>query len=282
MLHLPLIFRLRQTTRDIFYLSRFIHSVYPLTIREVYDKKPVDQIISLTGYLLNVRKLKTHYFLDLFDGSLTNDKKRLQIVVSLDCHLQIPRLTYGSSINVRGKLVQSIHPKQEVELIAETINLINSCDTSHYPIKQKYEQTLLMLRQHEHLRLRSPLAQIIFRLRSQLMFSLYEYFHQRNFTQIQTPCLTRNDCEGGGETFCIQSYQSKVTKKEKEYFNTQVYLTVSGQLHLETAAKYKFSIIALRSVFSRKILIFFNLVVLDESTHLIQHFVPIKILVDFI
>jgi asparaginyl-tRNA synthetase len=87
------------------------------------------------------------------------------------------------------------------------------------------------------MRLRSPLAQAIFRLRSQLMFSLYEYFHNQNFIQIQTPCLTRNDCEGGGETFRIQPYQSKTTDKEKEYFNRQVYLTVSGQLHLETAAK---------------------------------------------
>ena len=115
--------------------------------------------------------------------------------------------------------------------------MINSCDTSDYPIKPKYEQTLQFLRQDEHLRLRSPLAQAVFRLRSQLMFCLYEYFFKHNFIQIPTPCLTQNDCEGGGETFRIQPYQSRTTDNKKEYFNKQVYLTVSGQLHLETAAK---------------------------------------------
>ncbi|CAF1289662.1 unnamed protein product [Adineta steineri] len=235
MFRLPLLLQLRRvTTTSISY--RFSHSLYPLTIREIYDKKPLNQSINLIGYLLNIRKLKTHYFLDLFDGSLTNNRKHLQVVASLDDHPDLPRLTHGCSINVQGKLVKSTHPKQEFEFVAENISLINSCDTSHYPFKPKSDETLLTLRQDEHLRLRSPLAQAIFRLRHQLTFSLYEYFHNHNFIQIQTPCLTKNDCEGGGETFRIQPYQSKVTQKEKEYFNTQVYLTVSGQLHLETAA----------------------------------------------
>ncbi|CAF0735729.1 unnamed protein product [Rotaria sp. Silwood1] len=236
MFHLSLILNLRQLPRNILYTTRFTHTIYPLTIREIYDKKPLNQSINLIGYLLNVRKLKTHYFLDLFDGSLTNNQKHLQVVASLDKHPHLPHLTYGCSINVQGKLVRSDHPKQEFELQADNINLINSCDASDYPFKPKFEQTLLMLRQNEHLRLRSTFSQVIFRLRSQLMFSLYEYFFKHNFIHIQTPCLTQNDCEGGGETFQIQPYQSQTTRIEKEYFNKQVYLTVSGQLHLETAA----------------------------------------------
>lgn len=237
MFRFSLLCHLRQPTRQILHSIRLNHSIYPLTIREIYDKKPLNQSINLIGYLLNIRKLKTHYFLDLFDGSLTNNHKHLQIVAPLDNHPQLPHLNYGCSVNVRGKLIKSTHPKQEFELQAESITLINSCDASNYPFKPNSEQTLLMLRQEEHLRLRSPLSQAVFRLRSQLMSSLYEYFYKHNFTQIQTPCLTRNDCEGGGETFCIQPYQSKTTNTEKEYFNKQVYLTVSGQLHLETAAK---------------------------------------------
>jgi asparaginyl-tRNA synthetase len=237
MFHLSLLLHVRQSTLKILYSSRFIHSIYPLTIREIYEKKPLNQSINLIGYLLNIRKLKTHYFLDLFDGSLINNQKHLQVVASLKDHPHLPHLTYGCSINVQGQLRQSTHPKQEYEFIAENINLINSCDVSNYPFKPKSEETLLLLRQDEHLRLRSPLAQTVFRLRSQLMFSLYEYFYKNDFIQIQTPCLTGNDCEGGGETFRIQPYQSRITDKEKEYFNRQVYLTVSGQLHLETAAK---------------------------------------------
>jgi asparaginyl-tRNA synthetase len=184
MFRLSLLSRLRSSTTKILYSSRFTHSVYPLTIREVYDKKPLNESINLYGYLLNIRKLKTHYFLDLFDGSLTNNQKYLQVVASLRDHPQLPRLTHGCSINVQGKLVQSTHPKQEYELLAENIDLINSCDTAHYPFTPKIEETLPMLRSDEHLRLRSPLAQVVFRLRSQLMFSLYEYFHNHNYIHI--------------------------------------------------------------------------------------------------
>lgn len=123
-----------------------------------------------------------------------------------------------------------------MNLLRKKIDLINACDTTKYPISSRVEQTLVQLRPDEHMRLRSPLSQVVFRLRSELMFCLYEYFHRNQFVHIQTPCLTQNDCEGGGETFRIQAYQSKTTEQEKEYFNRQVYLTVSGQLHLETAA----------------------------------------------
>ena len=212
-------------------------SIYPLTIRDIYEQKPLNQSINLIGYLLNIRKLKTHYFLDLFDGSLTNNHKHLQVVASLQAHPQLPRLTHGCSVNVQGKLVPSSHPKQEYEFMAENITVINPCDTLNYPFTPRAEINLPMLRQDEHLRLRSSLAQTIFRLRSRVMLSLYEYFNRHHFVQIPTPCLTRNDCEGGGETFRLQTYRSRTTEKEKEYFNRQVYLTVSGQLHLETAAK---------------------------------------------
>lgn len=237
MFRLPSSSCFRPTRRFFVDFWRRTHSLYPLTIREVYERKPVNESISLMGYLLKIRKLKTHYFLDLFDGSLPNNQKHLQVVAALQNHPDLPRLTHGCSVNVRGKLVQSTHPKQEYELLAEHIDLINACDTANYPYSPKVEQTLLLLRPDEHLRLRSPLSQVVFRLRSELMFSLYEYFHQHRFVHIQTPCLTQNDCEGGGETFRIQPYQSRTTDKEKEYFNKQVYLTVSGQLHLETAAK---------------------------------------------
>ena len=237
MFRLPLCSSIGRTNRLLGRFCREKHSLYPLTIREVYEEKPLNQSIELIGYLLNVRKLKTHYFLNLFDGSLTNNRKHLQVVASLKDHPELPRLTQGCSVNIRGKLVQSTHPEQEYELVAEKIDVINACDTAKYPLSHRTEQTLLQLRPDEHMRLRSPLSQVVFRLRSELMFSLCEYFHRHRFTQIQTPCLTRNDCEGGGETFRIQSYQSKTTDQQKEYFNRQVYLTVSGQLHLETAAK---------------------------------------------
>ena len=63
----------------------------------------------------------------------------------------------------------------------------------------------------------------------------------RNFIQIHTPILTGNDCEGAGEVFTVQpaSNSSLATAQKDDprldamYFGKDVYLTVSGQLHLE-------------------------------------------------
>lgn len=66
--------------------------------------------------------------------------------------------------------------------------------------------------------------------------------------QVHTPLLTTHDCEGGGEVFKIaprisaraqQQQQSALTKAApapSEFFGSPVYLTVSGQLHLEIVA----------------------------------------------
>lgn len=57
------------------------------------------------------------------------------------------------------------------------------------------------------------------------------------YIQIHTPILTSNDCEGGGEVFKITETKSKTNNNSEEtnleYFDKPVFLTVSGQLHLE-------------------------------------------------
>ena len=75
---------------------------------------------------------------------------------------------------------------------------------------------------------------------------MIHYF--RSFIQIHTPILTASDCEGAGEVFTVRpaSEPSPTPTQRKEnqflykngptedkYFGKEVYLTVSGQLHLE-------------------------------------------------
>ncbi|KAG8905021.1 glutamine--fructose-6-phosphate transaminase (isomerizing) [Tulasnella sp. 403] len=53
-----------------------------------------------------------------------------------------------------------------------------------------------------------------------------------DFVLVHPPILTSNDCEGGGETFRVQSDAAS----DAPFFGKEAYLTVSSQLHLEALA----------------------------------------------
>jgi asparaginyl-tRNA synthetase len=80
------------------------------------------------------------------------------------------------------------------------------------------------------------------RCRHNLTNIINNYLFREGFIQIHTPILTSNDCEGAGEVFTVKpdsdkllkTMRRKETDKDDEiYFNRKVFLTVSGQLHIE-------------------------------------------------
>ena len=75
----------------------------------------------------------------------------------------------------------------------------------------------------------------ILKFRSELTACIHNFFYQHSFTQVHTPLLTTNNCEGGCETFQVKtnSNNNKNEKSTSSFFDTDVYLTASAQLHLE-------------------------------------------------
>lgn len=124
-----------------------------------------------------------------------------------------------------------------------------------YMISKKYH-TKEYLRNFPHLRGRTKLYSSIFRLKSDLIIETFNYFKKNNYTYINTPILTSNDCEGGGELFHVTTSPNKNKKAEidteninfineknnnfdkknsekKQFFKKPCYLNVSSQLALE-------------------------------------------------
>jgi len=60
------------------------------------------------------------------------------------------------------------------------------------------------------------------------MHAVHQFFSNRQFFHVDTPITTRNDCEGGGETFSIS---------DTDFYDGQVFLQVSSQLHLEALCR---------------------------------------------
>lgn len=197
--------------------------------------------IQVSGWVRTIRDSKTFGFIELNDGSFF---KNLQIVFddTLDNFTTIAKLGIGSAIIVEGELVESIGAKQPFEIKAKKI-IIEGKAEPDYPL-QKKRHTFEYLRTIAHLRPRANAFNAVFRIRSLASFAIHQFFQERDFVYVHTPIITSSDCEGAGEMFHVTTMdfanpprdESGAIDYSKDFFGRETYLTVSGQLAVETYA----------------------------------------------
>ncbi|KAF7474954.1 Hypothetical predicted protein [Marmota monax] len=161
--------------------------------------------VKVQGWVRSVRSQKEVLFLHVNDGS---SLESLQVVA--DSNFDNRELTFGSSVEVLGQLVQSPSKRQNVELKAEKIEVIGNCDAKAFPIKYKEKHPLEYMRQYPHLRCRTNALGSILRVRSEATAAIHSFFKNSGFVHIHTPIITSNDCEGAGELFRVESFYSSV------------------------------------------------------------------------
>lgn len=182
--------------------------------------------------------MKEIIFLDISDGSCNN---KLQVLLTAD---EKPNnLSVGSSIRASGNI--TVSPKGNLELNATSLEVIGACNLEDgYPFAPRKSYAPDYIRQYMHLRNRTNKFSSVLRVRSIANLEFHQYLQENGFVNVHTPVLTSNDCEGAGEVFVVYPDNKSVLKTmaregvsdEEAYFNTKVFLTVSGQLHLEAAA----------------------------------------------
>ncbi len=186
--------------------------------------------VIVTGWIRTVRDQKAFAFIEINDGStLTN----LQVIAdaTLPQYAELmTQLTTGAAVSVEGILKKSPGKNQALELHATKVHLYGACDPARYPL-QKKRHSFEFLRTIAHLRPRTNTQGAVLRVRSAMSFATHLFFQQRGFFYVHTPIITGSDCEGGGEMFRLST-----TKPSEEFFGKPAYLTVSGQLELETLA----------------------------------------------
>ncbi|XP_065534928.1 asparaginyl-tRNA synthetase isoform X2 [Lathamus discolor] len=213
-------------------LRRFASLPRALRVREALQApEPVEQV-KVQGWVRSVRSQKEVLFLHINDGS---SLESLQIVA--DPSLENRDLTFGSAVEVQGKLVKSPHKMQNMELKAETIRVVGPCNALLFPLKMKERHPLEYVRQFPHLRCRNNTLGSLLRIRSEATASIHSFFQDNGYVHIHTPIITSNDCEGAGELFQIGvANEAKESAEKTHFFNVPAFLTVSGQLHLEVMA----------------------------------------------
>lgn len=203
-----------------------------LRVCEALEAQEVAGDIKVQGWIRSVRSQKQVLFLHINDGS---SLESLQVVA--DPSLEHRDLTFGSAVEVQGKLVKSLHRMQNVELKAENIRVVGPCDTLTFPFKPRERQPLEYSRQFPHLRCRTNTLSSLLRVRSEATAAIHSFFKDNGYVHVHTPIITSNDCEGAGELFHVRtSNEVQEPGENSHFFNVPAFLTVSGQLHLEVMA----------------------------------------------
>ena len=210
-----------------------------LDVKEIFEKDYVGKLITVEGWVRNHRKQKEFGFIDFSDGTYF---KHLQIVYDdkNEKFDEIIKIKNGSSIRATGTLVESVGKGQDVELQVTKIELLGDCP-DEYPMQPK-QHSREFLREQAYLRPRTNLFQAVFRVRSVAAHAIHTYFQNNGYVYFHAPLITASDCEGAGQMFQVTTLDLERVAStgkldyEKDFFNKQASLTVSGQLEAETFA----------------------------------------------
>lgn len=199
--------------------------------------------VAVRGWLRSKRDSKAGIsFLAIHDGTSFD---AIQAVVPADLDNyddEVRHLTTGCAVEVSGVLVPSQGKGQSVEIQATAVRVVGWVDDPEsYPIAKK-RHTFEYLRTQAHLRPRTNTFGAITRVRHVLANAIHNYFHDQGFYWVNTPIITGSDCEGAGELFRVSTLDfANVPRDDKgavdfsrDFFAGDAYLTVSGQLEVES------------------------------------------------
>jgi asparaginyl-tRNA synthetase len=183
--------------------------------------KHIGEEVKLGAWLYNKRSSGKIQFLQLRDGTGFIQGVLVKAEVSPEVWEAAQALTLESSFYVTGIVRTEERAPSGLEMTVTGIEIIQIAE--EYPISLK-EHGVEFLMDHRHLWIRSPRQRAILAIRSEVIRSVYEFFHQNGFVKVDSPILTPTSAEGTTSLF------------HTKYFEEDAYLSQSGQLYAEAAA----------------------------------------------
>ena len=212
------------------------------TLKEVFELEPDGRSLVVKGWVRTKREAKAAVFLEINDGSR---------LANLQCVFEVPqagsalaaalaKAGTGASVAIEGSLVASPASGQKVEVKAVGLEVIGEAPSESYPL-QKKAHSLEFLREIAHLRPRTNTFGAVARVRNRMAYAIHQFFQERGFQYVHTPLITASDAEGAGAMFQVTTLDLERLAKSgqgvdygKDFFGKPAFLTVSGQLNVET------------------------------------------------
>ncbi len=199
--------------------------------------------VTVKGWVRTRRDSKAGLsFLHIHDGSCFDPIQVVAPSALANYQADVLRLTAGCSVEVVGMLVPSEGKGQRFEIKAASVQVVGWVeDPDTYPISPK-RHTYEYLREVAHLRPRTNTFGAVARVRHTLAQAIHRFYHERGYYWVHTPIITASDTEGAGELFRVSTLDLvNLPRTEdgqvdftQDFFGKQAFLTVSGQLNVES------------------------------------------------
>jgi asparaginyl-tRNA synthetase len=216
----------------------------PITVADARRVESVGKKVLVRGWVRSRRDSKGGFsFLELNDGSCQGNVQVVAPGELANYESEVKKLPTGASIAVEGEVLASPAKGQPTEVRASKVEVFGGADPETYPL-QKKGHTFEFLRTIAHLRPRTNTFGAITRLRNQICKSIHDFFQEQGFLYIHTPVITASDCEGAGALFRVTTIDPEKPPRvegggvdyAKDFFHKPAFLTVSGQLQVESFA----------------------------------------------
>src|SRR6266496_2642158 len=206
-------------------------------------RAPENSPVTVKGWVRTRRDSKAGIsFVHVSDGSCFHPVQVVAPNTLANYADEVMRLTAGCAVEATGTIVPSPAKGQPFEMQASAIRVVGWVeDPDSYPIQPK-PHSLEFLREVAHLRPRTNVIGAVSRVRHTIAQSIHRFFHDNGFLWINTPIITTSDAEGAGELFRVSTLDLMNLPRTPEgkidfaqdFFGREAFLTVSGQLNVET------------------------------------------------
>jgi len=189
-------------------------------------KENIDKQVTVEGWLHKKRKLGGLNFINVRDRSgltqaLIEDKNEVE---------KLRGMQVGTVLRVTGNVISDDRAPGGAEIHEPTLEIIIPVEAEP-PIEidkpLRHDSELLdTLFENRALGLRNINEQTIFKVRSNMLRLIREFFYENDFTEIQTPKLLAGATEGGAEVFKLDYFGKEATLAQSPQFYKQMMVGV--------------------------------------------------------
>ncbi|MFO1303704.1 MAG: asparagine--tRNA ligase [Burkholderiales bacterium] len=206
-------------------------------------RAPADAPVTVRGWVRTRRDSKAGVsFVHVSDGSGFHPVQVVAPQTLANYASEVMHLTAGCAVEATGRIVPSPAKGQPFEMQADDVRVVGWVDDPDtYPIQPK-PHSLEFLREVAHLRPRTNVIGAVTRVRHTLAKAIHGFFDRQGFVWVNTPIITASDAEGAGALFRVSTLDLANLPRTpdgkvdfaQDFFGREAFLTVSGQLNVET------------------------------------------------